>query len=127
MHALRALHDCTLGISPVTSFSGVKGDFTTVQYAGQAVVQMARSKWNPQMQYAIKFFLSRRIFEAEAALYQDKATPLGRFLPEVRAPGLCNPGGFVLYDIQQMILTNLEYFYQRVLACRALRAPPLPA
>lgn len=44
---------------------------------------MARSKWNPQMQYAIKFFMARRVFEAEAALYQDSATPLGKFLPEV--------------------------------------------
>jgi hypothetical protein len=51
--------------------------------AGQAVVQMARSKFNPQMEYAIKFFMSRKVFEAEAALYQDKATPLGKFLPEV--------------------------------------------
>lgn len=44
---------------------------------------MARSKFNHQMEYAIKFFITRKVFEAEAALYQDSNTPLGKFLPEV--------------------------------------------
>jgi hypothetical protein len=44
---------------------------------------MARSKFNPQIQFAIKFFVARKAFEAEAALYRDKATVLGKFLPEV--------------------------------------------
>ena len=37
---------------------------------------------------------------------------------------LYNPGGIVLSDIQQIALTNLEYFYIWVPGCRALVAPP---
>lgn len=41
------------------------------------------------MQYAIKFFITRRVFEAERSLYQDSATPLGKFLPEVSTHMWC--------------------------------------
>ena len=54
-----------------------------VWHAGQAIVQMARSKFNSHMEYAIKFFMTRKVFEAEAGLYQDKNNSLGKFLPEV--------------------------------------------
>ena len=51
--------------------------------AGQAIVQMARSKHN-SLEYAIKFFALRSAFDAEAALYRDRRNPLGQFLPKVR-------------------------------------------
>lgn len=50
--------------------------------AGQAVVQFAYGKLDKQ-DYAIKFFLSRKAFEAEEALYRH--TTLGQFLPHVNA------------------------------------------
>ena len=34
---------------------------------------------------------------------------------------LCNPGGIVLSDVRKGARTNLEFFYLRVLSCRALR------
>lgn len=51
-----------------------------VRTAGQAVVQMARHRLEGK-DYAIKFFVSNRAFESEAALYQDRV--LGEFLPKV--------------------------------------------
>lgn len=51
--------------------------------AGQAVIQFASDSRTDQ-RWAIKFFLSRRAFEAEAALYHDPGSPLGPFLPLVR-------------------------------------------
>lgn len=36
------------------------------------------------MHYAIKFFLSKGSFEDEVALYIDKSSPLGQFLPQLR-------------------------------------------
>ena len=50
-------------------------------HAGQAVVQFAHGKLDRQ-DYAIKFFLSRKGFDAEEALYRH--TTLGAFLPQVR-------------------------------------------
>lgn len=47
--------------------------------AGQAVVQFAHGKLDKQ-DYAIKFFLSRKGFQAEEALYRH--TTLGQFLPQ---------------------------------------------
>lgn len=36
------------------------------------------------MHYALKFFLSHSTFQDEAALYTDKSSPLGPFLPRLR-------------------------------------------
>ena len=59
-------------------------------HAGQAVIQFARDRNNDRV-YAIKFFLSHSAFAAEAALYTDRHSPLGPFLPQLRnivgAPG----------------------------------------
>lgn len=51
-------------------------------HAGQAIVQIARHHINGQ-EYAIKFFLSRSVYAAEAALYQH-TSPLSPFLPQLR-------------------------------------------
>lgn len=50
--------------------------------AGQAVVQMARNPLNG-LDYAIKFFISNNAFDSEKELYNDKSSPLGKFLPQV--------------------------------------------
>ena len=50
--------------------------------AGQAVVQFAYGTLDRQ-EYALKFFLSRKAFDAEEVLYRH--TTLGRFLPQVIA------------------------------------------
>ena len=56
--------------------------------AGQAVVQMAKSRHN-RLEYAIKFYLSQAAFEAEVELYGTRggapASPLAQFLPLVRS------------------------------------------
>ena len=58
--------------------------------AGQAVIQFAKDRRNGQV-YALKFFLSQTAFADEAALYTDRSSPLGFFLPQLRsiagAPG----------------------------------------
>ena len=51
-------------------------------FAGQAVVQFAYGRLDRQ-EYALKFFLSRKAFDAEEALYRH--TTLGTFLPQVIA------------------------------------------
>lgn len=71
--------------------SALLGSCTTSQqhicFAGQAVVQISRSKYasisNKEL-WAIKLFADRKAFEAEAQLYTDKASPLRPFLPPVR-------------------------------------------
>jgi hypothetical protein len=54
--------------------------------AGQAVVQMARSRLNG-LEYAIKFYLSKAAFDAESGLYSQREgaqnVGLAQFLPEV--------------------------------------------
>ena len=56
-------------------------------FAGQAIVQMARSKYDA-MEYAIKFYVSHAAFKAESALYSQRTTAqvteLAQFLPQVR-------------------------------------------
>lgn len=47
---------------------------------GQAIVQMAKDRASG-LDFAIKFFVSKRGFDAEAELYED--SPLGKFLPKV--------------------------------------------
>jgi hypothetical protein len=67
--------------------------------AGQALVQFAYGKLDRQ-DYVIKFFLSRKAFEAEEALYRH--TTLGMFLPQVvvscpeHASALWDPWGRAL-------------------------------
>jgi hypothetical protein len=50
-------------------------------------VQMAKSKYD-NLEYAIKFFVSRDAFEAELAMYDcgggNQASGLAQFLPKVR-------------------------------------------
>jgi hypothetical protein len=53
--------------------------------AGQAIVQMARSRVNG-LEYAIKFFISKGAFEAERDLYTNPGKPFGPFLPQARCP-----------------------------------------
>ena len=57
--------------------------------AGQAVIQFA--KYHSGQMFAIKFFLSPTTFADEAAMYTDRSSPLGFFLPQLRsiagAPG----------------------------------------
>jgi hypothetical protein len=52
--------------------------------AGQAIVQMARSRHSIEQEWAIKFFLSREAYQAEAAVYADLCNPLREYLPQVR-------------------------------------------
>jgi hypothetical protein len=63
--------------------------------AGQAVVQFAYGKLDKQ-DYAVKFFLSRKAFEAEEALYRH--TTLGQFLPQVVASCPDSPAGGGIRD-----------------------------
>lgn len=50
--------------------------------AGQAIVQMAHSKFNARDEYAVKFFMSRSDFDTEVQQYQTD-NPLRKFLPKV--------------------------------------------
>jgi hypothetical protein len=54
--------------------------------AGQAVVQMAKSK-HDRLEYAIKFFVSRAAFDVEQAMYGQgsgaHSCGLAQFLPKV--------------------------------------------
>jgi hypothetical protein len=67
--------------------------------AGQAVVQFATSSIDPG-QYALKFFVSRKDFAAEMAVYTD--SPLGKLLPRLegmydnRDGGIADPHGHPL-------------------------------
>ena len=70
---MRPLQPCTAAAVAKIAHAG----------AGQAVIQFAADK-ETREEYAIKVFLSRRAFEDEAALYEDKSNPLGQFLPQVR-------------------------------------------
>jgi hypothetical protein len=60
---------------------------TRFDFAGQAVVQMAKSQYD-NMEYAIKFFVSRAAFDAEMAMYDCRGgaqtSSLAQFLPKVR-------------------------------------------
>ena len=60
--------------------------------AGQAVVQMARGQ-RDKREYALKFFVSRAAFDAEAALYaQGRSSATGglaQFLPQVSETAGC--------------------------------------
>jgi hypothetical protein len=47
------------------------------------VVQFAKHHIN-DLEYAIKFYLSRTAFQDEASLFLNDGNPLGQFLPEVR-------------------------------------------
>ena len=57
-----------------------------VAYAGQAIVQMARSKTSG-LEFAIKFFISSTAFAAERAMYKREgdshSNDLAHFLPKV--------------------------------------------
>eukprot|EP00892_Ulva_mutabilis_P003618 jgi/Ulvmu1/1628/UM113_0005.1 len=53
-------------------------------HGGQAVIQFAKDR-NSGRQYALKFFLSHAAFAGEAALYTDRSSPLGPFLPQLRS------------------------------------------
>lgn len=77
MHAIK---DVTCG----TTVDEVTKCFVT--FAGQAIVQMARSVHN-SMEYAIKFFVSVEDFDTEAVLYEHTSGSvsegLAQFLPQV--------------------------------------------
>jgi hypothetical protein len=59
-------------------------------YAGQALVQIARSKYG-NMEYAIKFFARLEAFQAEANQYSNTDCPIRQFLPTVRCTMLVLP------------------------------------
>eukprot|EP00892_Ulva_mutabilis_P004414 jgi/Ulvmu1/2344/UM013_0192.1 len=62
---------------------------------GQAVVQFVREARGGR-QFAIKFFLSQRAFEAERRVYSD--SPLGRLLPQLEQ--VCDNRGGALRDAE---------------------------
>lgn len=58
------------------------GNFQRLE-GGQAVVQMFRDNQNSE-EYAAKFFLSEKAFEAEVVAFTEGRNPLTQFLPEIR-------------------------------------------
>lgn len=58
------------------------------------MVQFAKDRRN-DLEYAIKFYLSRSAFVDEASLYTERGNPLGQFLPEVRNIVSNEDGAFV--------------------------------